>query len=96
MADEQVRMARMRRWLEAVCVEVGVDAAVLDDTTEELLGLVRDVAHGPSRPGAPLTAFLVGLAAGSSGEGRDAAATAQAVREHIATVERLVARRPGP
>lgn len=31
-----------------------------------LLGLARDVAHGVARPAAPLTAFLVGLAAGRS------------------------------
>jgi len=44
-----------------------------------LLDLARDVAHGVARPAAPLTTFLVGLAAGRTGGGPDdvAAATAR-------------------
>lgn len=34
--------------------------------------MVGKVAHGPSRPGAPLTAFLVGLSAGAADD-KDAA-----------------------
>lgn len=44
-----------------------------------LLDLARDAAHGVARPAAPLTTFLVGLAAGKAGGGdavRRAAATA--------------------
>jgi molybdopterin-guanine dinucleotide biosynthesis protein A len=57
------------RWVVDVCAELGLDAAGIDVT--DLLDLTRDVAHGVARPAAPLTAFLVGLAAG-----RDAAAPA--------------------
>ena len=32
-----------------------------------LLDLARDAAHGVARPAAPLTTFLVGLAAGRAG-----------------------------
>jgi hypothetical protein len=35
-----------------------------------LLDLARDVAHGVARPAAPLTTFLVGLAAGRAGAAR--------------------------
>lgn len=90
MTDEAARMAQMRRWLDAVCAGLGVDPALLDDTVPHLLGLVRDVAHGPSRPGAPLTAFLVGLAAGRASDPHDPAVTAQLVTERVATVDRLV------
>jgi len=82
-------MAQMRQWLVTVCAELGLDPAVLDGVTDELLDLVRDVAHGPSRPAAPLTAFLVGLAA-AGGALPDAAATREAVRERVAEVDRLV------
>jgi hypothetical protein len=44
-----------------------------------VLDIARDVAHGVARPAAPLTTFLVGLAAGRAGG--DPAAVAQAARE---------------
>jgi hypothetical protein len=49
-------------WMTTVTEELGIDrvdvGAVLD--------LARDVAHGVSRPAAPLTCLLVGLAAGGA------------------------------
>ncbi|WP_448073073.1 DUF6457 domain-containing protein [Georgenia yuyongxinii] len=83
--DESEKMTVMNRWLDAVCAELGVDRAVMDANVKPLLALISDVAHGPTRPGAPLTAFLVGLAGA-----RDGAAQAAAVGERIARVERLV------
>lgn len=35
--------------------------------------MISDVAHGPSRPGAPLTAFLIGVAAGHGADAADLA-----------------------
>lgn len=90
MTGEAERMAQMWRWLEAVCAELEIDPELLDGVTDELLGLVRDVAHGPSRPGAPLTAFLVGLAVGRSSPDLSAAA----VVDRVAAVERLAASWP--
>ncbi|WP_324653572.1 DUF6457 domain-containing protein [Georgenia sp. H159] len=87
MTGEAERMAQMWRWLEAVCAELGIDPELLDGVTDDLLGLVRDVAHGPSRPGAPLTAFLVGLAAGRASPKPDPAVVA----DRVAAVERLAA-----
>jgi len=86
---EDGRMAQMRQWLASVCAELGLDPALLDGVTDELLDLIRDVAHGPSRPGAPLTAFLVGLAAAGGGQ-LDPSATRDAVRERVSSVDRLV------
>jgi Domain of unknown function (DUF6457) len=53
----------MSEWVTAVTRELGLeldDAAVVD----LVLDLTSDVAHGVSRPAAPVTAFLVGVAAG--------------------------------
>ncbi|GAA4416777.1 hypothetical protein GCM10023169_12070 [Georgenia halophila] len=87
--DETRKMAAMNTWLDEVCAELGVDRDIMTASTPDLLRLVGQVAHGPSRPGAPLTAFLVGLAAGSAGGGSDA------VTDRAEAVARLVARREG-
>lgn len=80
----------MDRWLGEVCAELGVDRSVLQTSTVVLLGLIKEVAHGPSRPGAPMTAFLIGLAAGAASS--DAAAQATAVADRVAAVRVLVER----
>jgi hypothetical protein len=69
-------------WVARAGDALGLDPASVDVT--ELLDLTRDVAHGVARPAAPLTAFLVGLAAGRAGG--DPAAVADAV----ATVRSLL------
>lgn len=76
--DEPAKMAAMESWLDEVCAALEV---------------VGDVAHGPSRPAAPLTAFAVGLAAGSprAGDG-DLAARVPLV---LARLEPLLARYRG-
>ncbi|HEX7662349.1 MAG TPA: DUF6457 domain-containing protein [Pseudonocardiaceae bacterium] len=66
--DDPEKMARMRAWLAAVSAELGVEDEVLSRVEAPLLDLIAQVAHGPSRPGAPLTAFLVGVAAGRGGD----------------------------
>ncbi|WP_341229836.1 DUF6457 domain-containing protein [Nocardioides salarius] len=47
------------------------DALDLDTEVDEalLLDLARDVAHAVARPAAPLSAYLLGLAAGAKGGG---------------------------
>ncbi|MFT3971199.1 MAG: DUF6457 domain-containing protein [Micropruina sp.] len=62
--DDPVRMNRMRQWLTRVATELGLDPAVVLDHEAELLAMVSSVAHGQSRPGAPLSAFLAGVAVG--------------------------------
>ncbi len=91
MSDE--RMATMHEWLREVCNELGLDPGVIESSAEQLLALVGQVAHGPTRPGAPLTAFLVGLSAGAAGRELDTVATVRDVAERAETVERLVASR---
>jgi hypothetical protein len=51
-------------WIERVIRELGLDPQLDRDL---ILDLTREVAHGVARPAAPLTAFLVGLAAGRAG-----------------------------
>jgi hypothetical protein len=63
-------------WVNRAAGALGLDPADLD--RDLVLGLTRDVAHGVARPAAPLTAFLVGLAAGRAGGGRDDVARAVA------------------
>jgi hypothetical protein len=89
--DEDDTMAVMNAWLDAVCAELGVDRAVTAASTPGLLDLIRNVAHGPSRPGAPMTAFLVGLASATTSD--DPAAQARRVADRIAAVNRLLATR---
>ena len=60
-----------------------VDALEVSPTSVDIaviLDLARDAAHGVARPAAPLTTFLVGLAAGRAG------ATEADVAAAIATV----------
>jgi hypothetical protein len=61
----------MQRWMEVACAELGIDPATVDERA--ILDLTRDVAHQVDRPAAPLTAFLLGVAAG---RGAPLAATA--------------------
>lgn len=61
-------MSTMWDWIEAVCAELELDLADQKATTTTVLDLTADVAHGVARPAAPVTAFLVGLAAGRSAD----------------------------
>lgn len=88
-ADESDKLVVMNAWLDAVSAELGTDRSVMDANTAGLLDLIRDVAHGPSRPGAPMTAFLVGLASASGSD--DPTVQAQTVAERVAAVNRLIA-----
>lgn len=83
--DEHTTMAHMDAWLDQVCTELAVDREAMRHVQPDLLALIRDVAHGPSRPGAPLTAFLLGVAAG-----RDGGDLVPGTRERIAAVLALL------
>jgi hypothetical protein len=57
-------VSTLEDWTAAVVDELGLAGAVDGGTRDLVLDLARDVAHGVARPAAPLTAFLLGLAAG--------------------------------
>ena len=59
-------MSTMSEWVAAVCAELELELADPDATATAVLQLTADVAHGVARPAAPVTAYLIGLAAGRS------------------------------
>jgi hypothetical protein len=56
-------------WVREVCAALDLED---DVDADSILDLARDVAHGVERRAAPVTTFLVGLAAGRAGGGRAA------------------------
>lgn len=64
--DSPREMAAMNAWLDRACAALEVDRAEVAAVTPEMLRLIGEVAHGPSRPAAPLTAFALGVMAGRS------------------------------
>ncbi|MCX4469270.1 hypothetical protein C5N14_12005 [Micromonospora sp. MW-13] len=58
-------------WVTAACAELGLDPDQVP--VPVVLDLAKDVAHQVLRPGAPVSAYLLGLAVG---RGADPAATA--------------------
>ena len=82
----------IQEWVAAVARQLGIDltGADQDELITAVLDLTADIAHGVNRPAAPITAFLVGLAAGR------AADPVAAVPDRIATVRDLAALWPPP
>ncbi len=71
-------------WLTAVTQELGLENAVESGgTVDMVLDMTADVAHGVSRPGAPVTAFLLGIAAGRAEE------PAVAARDYAGKISKL-------
>lgn len=68
-------------WITALCRELDLDVTV-DETL--LLDVARDAAHNVARPAAPVTTFLVGLAAGRAGGSPEDVARAAAVASRLA------------
>ena len=63
-------MSRLEEWTDRVVRELGLPEQLAGtDVRDLVLDLARDAAHGVARPAAPLTTFLVGVAAGRSGAG---------------------------
>ena len=70
-------------WITELAGALGVDVESVD--RDLLLDVARDAAHGIARPAAPLTTFLVGLAAGQGGGGADAVRAAAETAQRLAT-----------
>lgn len=62
-------MNTLKEWVDLVCRELDITDAVSPTAMQSrVLDMSRDVAHGVARPAAPLTAYLLGLAAGRSSD----------------------------
>jgi hypothetical protein len=57
----------LEEWLVEAAGVLGVEV-ISQEVKTAVLDLARDVAHNVARPGAPLTAFLLGVAVGRGAE----------------------------
>jgi hypothetical protein len=62
----------LETWIAAACDELGLVPADVEE--KAVLDVARDVAHNVLRPGAPVTAYLMGLAVGRGADPADVAA----------------------
>ena len=69
-------MSVLETWIAAACDELGLTPD--DVEAKAVLDVARDVAHNVVRPGAPVTAYLMGVAVG---RGADPADVAERVSE---------------
>lgn len=78
MSPEQ--RADIDAWLAQVLPALDLPPSSVDENV--VLDLARDAAHGVARPAAPLTTFLLGLAAGrAGGSAEDVARLAREITE---------------
>ncbi|MEU4780653.1 DUF6457 domain-containing protein [Micromonospora sp. NPDC023633] len=70
-------MTVMDDWVTAACAELDLDPAQVP--VPAVLDLAKDVAHQVLRPGAPVTAYLLGLAVGCGADPAGAAARLSAL-----------------
>jgi hypothetical protein len=76
MADDD-KMQQMDAWIDLVCGALGMDRETVRRVEPALLDMVAEVAHKASRPGGPITSFLVGYRAGQQGGAMPEAVDAQ-------------------
>ena len=69
--DDPQAMEAMREWLRAASSDLALPNQIIEEVEKPLLKLIAEIAHGPSRPGAPLSAYLVGYAAGTGADPLD-------------------------
>ncbi|WP_372594127.1 DUF6457 domain-containing protein [Actinotalea sp.] len=85
-------MSDLDVWMAQVVTAFDLDARAVEEITGPMLDRVRDVAHDVVRPGAPMSAFLVGLAAGAAtGQGATTQELVDGIQERLAVLDRLIA-----
>lgn len=62
--DNDTEITSAHEWLAHVAELLELPGGIERHSVGPILDLTKDVAHNRSRPSAPVTAFLVGLAAG--------------------------------
>jgi Domain of unknown function (DUF6457) len=85
-------MNELDAWVAAACSELGLAPA--DVRAKSVLDVARDVAHQVLRPGAPVTAYLMGVAVGRGADPAETAARISALA--LAWPEREGASSAGP
>lgn len=70
-------MNELDQWVAEVTAELGLEGARVP--TKEVLDVARDVAHNVLRPGAPVSAYILGLAVASGADPSEAAAKISAL-----------------
>jgi hypothetical protein len=69
----------VEEWVPRLAAELGLDTEI---DVDAILAIAGDVAHAVERKAAPVSAFLIGLAAGrAGGSPEDVAAAIGATRE---------------
>ncbi|WP_420111663.1 DUF6457 domain-containing protein [Pseudactinotalea sp.] len=81
--SESRSLPQIQDWIEHLCTTLDVDSSAVE--LRALLDMTRDVAHHVDRPAAPVSAFIVGLAAAREGGMREAVLAAS---ERAATAAR--------
>lgn len=72
-------MSDLQEWIATAGAELGLDPAEIP--VGAVLDMARDVAHHVVRPGAPVTAYLMGLAVGRGADPSDVAARVKVLAE---------------
>ena len=70
-------MSELDQWVREVAAELGLGD--IDVPTKAVLDVARDVAHNVLRPGAPVSAYLLGLAVAAGADPAEAAARISAL-----------------
>lgn len=83
---EAEKMAQLAAWLDQLCEHYQLDRAEFGQLVGPILDMARDVSHGPSRPGVPITGFALGYVAGQSGAG-----LVDGAKQALAQLETLLA-----
>ncbi|MDH2415312.1 DUF6457 domain-containing protein [Nocardioides sp. CER19] len=75
----------VEEWVPRLAAELGLDSEVDIDA---ILGIAGDVAHAVERKAAPVSAFVIGLAAGrAGGTAEDVAAAVERTRALAASLD---------
>jgi hypothetical protein len=83
--DASPEATGMSPWVDAVTQELGLTGVGGASVVDLVLDMTSDVAHGVDRPAAPVTAFLIGLAAGRADD------PAVAARDYAQKISALAA-----
>ncbi|GAA1589495.1 DUF6457 domain-containing protein [Actinoplanes couchii] len=70
-------MNEMDSWVAEVTAELGLTDVTVP--SKEILDVARDVAHNVLRPGAPVSAYILGLAVAAGADPAEAAAKISAL-----------------